>query len=53
MQFTPVLALYEPFGVDVPLKFDITHSLTGLASITIKITFCQLHLFWGGNKAVN
>ncbi len=25
MQFTPVLALYGPFGVDVPLKFDITH----------------------------
>ncbi len=27
-QFTPVLALYDPFGVDVPLNFDITHSLT-------------------------
>ncbi len=26
-QFTPVLALYDPFGVDVPLNFDITHSL--------------------------
>ncbi len=26
--FTPVLALYDPFGVDVPLNFDITHSLT-------------------------
>ncbi len=25
-QFTPVLALYDPFGVDVPLNFDITHS---------------------------
>ncbi len=24
MQFTRVLALYDPFGVDVPLKFDIT-----------------------------
>ncbi len=24
-QFTPVLALYDPFGVDVPLNFDITH----------------------------
>ncbi len=23
-----VLALYDPFGVDVPLNFDITHSLT-------------------------
>ncbi len=22
-QFTPVLALYDPFGVDVPLIFDI------------------------------
>ncbi len=22
-QFTPVLALYDPFGVDVPLNFDI------------------------------
>ncbi len=22
-QFTPVLALYHPFGVDVPLNFDI------------------------------
>ncbi len=29
-QFTPVLALYDPFGVDVPLNFDITHSLTEL-----------------------
>ncbi len=28
MQFTPVLALYDPFVVDVPLNFDITHSLT-------------------------
>ncbi len=28
MQFTRVLALYDPFGVDVPLKFDITHTLT-------------------------
>ena len=27
-QFTPVLALYDPFGVDVPLNFDITHSLS-------------------------
>ncbi len=27
-QFTPVSALYDPFGVDVPLNFDITHSLT-------------------------
>ncbi len=26
--FTPVLALYDPFGVDVPLNFDITHSVT-------------------------
>ncbi len=25
--FTPVLALYDPFGVDVPLNFDITHSI--------------------------
>ncbi len=25
---TPVLALYDPFGVDVPLNLDITHSLT-------------------------
>ncbi len=25
-QFTPVLALYDPFGVDVPLNLDITHS---------------------------
>ncbi len=24
--FTPVLALYDPFGVDVPLNFDITHT---------------------------
>ncbi len=28
IQFTHVLALYDPFGVDVPLNFDITHSLT-------------------------
>ncbi len=26
-KFTPVLALYDPFGVDVPLNFDITHSI--------------------------
>ncbi len=26
-QFTSVLALYDAFGVDVPLNFDITHSL--------------------------
>ena len=25
VQFTRVLALYDSFGVDVPLKFDITH----------------------------
>ncbi len=25
VQYTPVLALYDPFGVDVPLNFDITH----------------------------
>ncbi len=25
--FTPVLAPYDPFGVDVPLNFGITHSL--------------------------
>ncbi len=25
---SPVLALYDPFGVDVPLNLDITHSLT-------------------------
>ncbi len=24
-QFTPVLALYDPFDVDVPLNVDITH----------------------------
>ena len=24
--FTPVLALYDPFGVGVPLNLDITHS---------------------------
>ncbi len=23
---TPALALHDPFGVDVPLNFDITHS---------------------------
>ncbi len=26
MQFTRVLALYDPFGIDVPLNLDITHS---------------------------
>ncbi len=25
---SPVLARYDPFGVDVPLNFDNTHSLT-------------------------
>ncbi len=28
IQFTHVLALYDRFGVDVPLNFDITRSLT-------------------------
>ncbi len=27
-QFTTVLALYDPFGVGVPLNFDITHTHT-------------------------
>ncbi len=26
-QFTPVLALYDPFGIDVPLNFDIINHL--------------------------
>ncbi len=26
VQFTPVLVLYDPFGVDVPLNLDNTHS---------------------------
>ncbi len=26
VRFAPVLALYDPFGVDVPLNLDITHS---------------------------
>ncbi len=30
VQFTPVLALYDPFGVDVPLNLDITYSLMGV-----------------------
>ncbi len=25
MQFTPVMALYDPLGVDVPLNLDNTH----------------------------
>ncbi len=29
-QFTPVLAQCDPFGVDLPLNFDITHSLWDL-----------------------
>ncbi len=33
MQFTPVLALYDPFGVDVPLNLDITHSFISDAII--------------------
>ncbi len=34
--FTPALALYDPFGVDVPLNFDITHSVqVELISITL------------------
>ncbi len=28
VQFTPVLALYDPFGVGVPLNLDITHTQT-------------------------
>ncbi len=27
MQFTPVLALHDPFAVDVPLNLDVIHSL--------------------------
>ncbi len=27
------MALYDPFGVDVPLNFDITHSLTTHISV--------------------
>ncbi len=34
-QFTPVLALYDPFGVDVPLNFDITHSLHFIFFISV------------------
>ena len=42
-QFTPVLALRGPFGVDVPLNFDITiiithpHTLTRLYCISVTI----------------
>ncbi len=28
LSLSPVLARYDPFGVDVPLNFDNTHSLT-------------------------
>ncbi len=38
-QFTPVLALYDPFGVDVPLNLDITHSLTHL----IRHIICDIY----------
>ncbi len=37
MQFTPVLALYDPFGVDVPLNFDNTHSHSVGLHITINV----------------
>ncbi len=38
VQFTRVLALYGPFGVDVSLKFDITHSHRWFAGIV----FCPV-----------
>ncbi len=30
-RFTPVFALYDPFGVNVPLNFDITHYIATAA----------------------
>ncbi len=42
MQFTPVLALYDPVGVDVLLSLDITHSeFTNVG----KVYFRQLSKF--------
>ncbi len=44
VQFTPVLALYDPFGVDVPLNFDITHSLNLVHKPTKTARVCHRHL---------
>ncbi len=41
MQFTPVLALYDPFGVDVPLNLDNTHFMP--LGKTIKYLDIWLH----------
>ncbi len=50
-QFTHVLELYDPFGVDVPLNSDITHC-AGLLSghnKQLSILYCRTEkrkLFW-------
>ncbi len=41
--FAPVLALYDPFGVDVPLNIDITHTL--IAFKVILRSFGALSIF--------
>ncbi len=40
IQFTYVSALYDPFGVDVPLNFDITHSLKQPRNNSLTCTDC-------------
>ncbi len=37
---TEIRALYDPFGVDVPLNLDITHSLTEIREVVL-VSFCQ------------
>ncbi len=43
--YATVLARYNPFGVDVPLNFDSTHSLTLLRHLVIlKLTEYNMYL---------
>ncbi len=42
MQFTPVLALYDPFGVDVPLNLDNTNIYKAAGCF---ITLCLTNMY--------
>ncbi len=46
-QFRPFLALYDPFGVDVPLNFDITHT-PAHPSDRIRTIHRLVHWRWPG-----
>ncbi len=51
MRFTPVLALYDPFGVDVPLNLDNTHSLHAGSDGYVEGSNVQLLAFGELNRA--